>query len=184
MDLFRINKKRKIEIKKNQKYLNFGCGRDIRQGWVNCDMQKHPNIDKTFNFETYPYPFKANSFDYILLDNVLEHMVHPLNVLDELHRISKNGTLIKIIVPYFNCAGAYNDITHYHYFNRRTFEVMFSQNSCYDLNKEKKFKIHTLKLEPTLIGKFIPSFMRELISMFIGTIIGSIDCEIKVLKKN
>ena len=182
MDLFRTHKRRKIKIKRNKKYLNLGCGKDIRPGWVNCDLQKHNGVNKSFNFENYPYPFKSNEFDYVLLDNVLEHMLHPLKVLDELYRIAKNGAVIHIIVPYFNCAGAYNDVTHYHYFNRRTFEVMFNKDSTYLLDSKRKFEIINLKLEPTLMGKMVPSFMRELVSMFIGTIIGSINCKVKIIK--
>jgi len=182
MNLFRKNKRRKISTEFGKKYLQLGCGKDIRAGWVNCDIQSSPNIDFSFDFEKFPYPFEDNQFDYIFIDNVLEHMLYPLLVIDELYRISNDKSVIHIVVPYFNCAGAYNDVTHHHYFNRRTFENIFNPNSGYKLENDNKFKIISLKLEPTLAGKFVPSFMRELLSMFIGGIIGSIECKVKVIK--
>ena len=182
MNLFRKGAEKKIKLEKNKKYLNLGCGKNIRLGWVNCDIQNNPNIDKSFNLEIFPYPFKNDGFDYIYLNHVLEHIHHPLHVINELHRIAKKYAIIHIVVPYFNCAGAYNDITHYHYFNRRTFELMFHPDSGYELEKDNRFKIISLKLEPTLAGKILPSFMREIISLFIGGIIGSIECKVRVYK--
>ena len=162
----------------------FGCGKDIRKGWINADIQTGQGIDYSFDFEKFPYPFKNNEFDYILIDNVLEHMIHPLLVINELYRISKNKAIIHIVVPYFNCAGAYNDVTHYHYFNRRTFENIFQPNRSYKLDKDCRFKIMSLKLEPTLIGKIIPSFFREICSFFIGGLIGTIECKVRINKEN
>jgi len=78
------------------KKLNFGCGLDIKKGWVNVDGQRGPQVDKSFNFAKFPYPLRNNEFDYILVDNVLEHLEDPHKVLDELHRISKKNGLIEI----------------------------------------------------------------------------------------
>lgn len=41
------------------------------------------------------YPFREKTFDSALMDNVLEHLQEPQEVLSEIHRILKrNGTLI------------------------------------------------------------------------------------------
>lgn len=182
MNLFKKSKRRSIKILKGKKYLQFGCGKDIRPGWVNCDIQKAPYIDYSFNFEKFPYPIKDNEFDYVFMDNVLEHMLHPLPVIDELHRICKNNAVLHIVVPYFNCAGAYNDVTHYHYFNRRTFENIFHPNVGSKIDKDNRFKIISLKLEPSRAGKLTPSFLREILSFFIGSLIGTIECKVRIIK--
>ncbi|MBI4440835.1 hypothetical protein HY639_01590 [Candidatus Woesearchaeota archaeon] len=172
----------KIEIEKGKKYLQLGCGNDIRPGWTNCDKQEAVGIDYSFDFEIFPYPFMAGTFDYILMDNVLEHMLHIPPVVDELYRIAKPNATIHIIVPYFNCAGAYNDPTHHHYFNRRTFEIIFTPNTAYKIGKDDRFGFISLKLVPTLAGRCIPGPIRELISLFTGGFIGEIDCKVRVKK--
>ena len=97
--------------------LNFGCGMKILPGFVNADIQKGDHVDLSFDFLTFPYPIDSNSFDYILIDNVLEHLPNPTNVLRELHRILADGGRVEIIVPYYNSYWAYSDPTHVNYFN-------------------------------------------------------------------
>ncbi len=126
------------------KKLNFGCGRIIKKGWTNVDLQKGKSIDKSFDFNKFPYPLKSNKFDYILVDNVLEHLDDPVRVLDELSRISKKNANILIKVPYYNCKGAYNDITHKHFFNETTFDNMLNPESHYGY-KEKREKTQNRK---------------------------------------
>jgi len=89
-------------MKKIQK-LNFCCGKDIKKGkeWINVDIQKAEGRDKSFNFDKFPYPFKDNEFDYILVDNVLEHLKNPRKVILEFWRISKPNAIIEVIVLSF-----------------------------------------------------------------------------------
>jgi len=165
------------------KKLNFGCGNKILEGWVNVDIQKARGIDKSFDFNKFPYPFKDNSFDYILVDNVLEHLDNPKKVLDELHRIAKKDAIIKIIVPYYHCRGAYNDITHKHFFSDVSFDNLVNPEKHYSLTTRKKFEIKKLELIPTKLGKMIfPKKLRYLASLVLGEIFKAIDVELRVLK--
>jgi len=106
--------------------LNFGCGKDIKRGWVNVDIQKGEGIDKSFDFNKFPYPFKDNTFDYILVDNVLEHFDDPRKVVEELWRISKPDAIIEVKVPYYHSAGAYNDIGHKHFSIKERWKYCFA----------------------------------------------------------
>jgi len=42
---------------KNKIRLNFGCGNDIRKDYFNVDIKSSKNIDKSFDFNYFPYPF-------------------------------------------------------------------------------------------------------------------------------
>lgn len=165
--------------------LNFGCGKEIKKGWINADRQRGEKIDKSFDFNKFPYPFKDDTFDFILADNVLEHLEEPIKVLEELHRISKKGAIIKIIVPYYHCRGAYNDITHKHFFNEATFDNIINPNKHYTLeNKEQKLKIKKLRLIPTRLGRLIyPKRARWLASLVFGEIFKEIEVELTVIKE-
>lgn len=163
--------------------LNLGCGKKILNGWMNADIQKGKDIDISFDFDKFPYPLKSNTFDYVLVDNVLEHLCDPAKVLDELHRICKKDSIVRIIVPYYNCKGAYNDLTHKHVFNETAFDVLVNGHNHYVYDKKQKFKIKKLDLLPTRLGKLIyPKKLRWAVSLVLGEIIYAIDIELVACK--
>ncbi len=160
--------------------LNFGCGKDIKKGWTNVDIQEDSQIDKSFDFEKFPYPFKDDTFDYILVDNVIEHLKNPKDIMDELWRISKPGAIIDIRVPYFRHDVAYNDPTHTHFYNRRAIEQICGKNSYSDT--EKKFEILENKRIAGNIKKKIPKiFLKIMDKLFVNTFI-EIKAKIRVRK--
>jgi len=164
------------------KKLNFGCGKDIKSGYLNVDITAFSGVDKTYNFNNFPYPFATNEFDEIYSDNVLEHLDDLTLVMKELHRITKNDGVIRIIVPYYNCYGAYNDITHRHYFSHLAFKPFYTKSTGnYFINE--KFKLKKLKLIPTRFGKiFLFDFIRRPLSFIFGQIIMAIDIELIIVK--
>lgn len=162
--------------------LNFGCGRDIKKGYLNVDITSFKGVDKTFDFNKFPYPFKSNQFDEIYADNVLEHLYDIPRVMTELHRISKTKGRIRIIVPYYNCYGAYNDVTHTHYFSHLSFEPFYASDTRGNYFIKQKFKLKRLLLVPTRLGNFIPFFVRRQLSHIIGQIIQVIDITLIVIK--
>jgi len=164
--------------------LNFGCGKKIKQGWYNVDLQKGKGIQKSFDFDKFPYPLKHDSFSFILLDNVLEHLNDPKRVLEELYNCSKADAQIMIKVPYYNCKGAYNDITHKHFFNETTFDNMINPEKHYGVRDQdnKKFKIMYVKLIPTRFGKLFPRFIRKQVSYVLGEVFKEIEVSLIVMK--
>ena len=167
------------------KKLNLGCGTQIYQkedGWVNVDIQKGKEIDKTFNFDKFPYPFKDNTFDYVLVDNVLEHLEDINKVMKELWRICKKDAIIEIFVPYWNHSVAYNDPTHKHYFNTRTFEVICDKNSSYKANPEKKFELVNVERTPGEVKKKLPLPILNFLDKFFHSMFIQVHALIKVLK--
>jgi len=147
--------------------LNLGCGSDYRDGWVNVDLC-HGDVEHDLN--TYPYPFDDGSADKILLDNVLEHLQDPQRVVDECYRILTLGGELVVFVPYYNCAGAYNDHTHLHYFNRRSLELVFEQRDRYARQDKPPWASADVILHPTRLGRMVPHPIREKASMVVGEV--------------
>ncbi len=104
------------------KKLNLGCGLKILKGYVNVDLTKDNGADMVHNLEEFPYPFKDNTFDEILMDNVLEHLEDTIKVMEELHRISKENAIIRIIVPHYSGCMAFSHLTHKRFFGSVTFD--------------------------------------------------------------
>lgn len=166
----------------SMKKLNFGCGKDIKKDYVNVDITNFNGVDKAFDFNQFPYPFPDSEFDVIYSDNVLEHLGDLTLVMKELHRITTADGVIRIIVPYYNCYGAYNDITHTHYFSHLAFEPFYKESNANYFIKER-FELKRLTLVPTRIGKLLLfDFIRKPLSFIFGQIIMAIDVELIVKK--
>lgn len=125
------------------KKLNLGCGNDIKPGYVNMDRYNANGVDIVYDLEKFPYPFKDNTFDEIFAQDIIEHISPFFDVMNELHRISKNKTILKIQVPHFSSATAFHT-SHKLFFRYKSF-----QETTFDLdlvNFSKKFKVLKRKI--------------------------------------
>lgn len=165
------------------KRLNAGCGNGYKEGYVNLDILDNVKKDVKHNLNDFPYPFDNDVFDYILLDNVLEHLEAGLiNIMDELHRISKNGATIEIEVPYYNSPNAHNDPTHIKFFTAYTFDWLTKEHECSYYSK-CKFEIIEKSFTWTPLAKIIPTTrLRIRLSHYIGNLFTAMRVKLRVCK--
>ena len=140
--------------------LNLGCENKILSGFVNVDINKTPGVDKVYDLNKHPLPWKDSSVDFILCSHLLEHLDNPLNFMLELHRICKHNAIIDLRVPHFSCFATYTDLTHktpgFSYF---TFGEQWVNKSLF-----KKFKLKR-KLNFTRINY---QFLNKIFNPFIN----------------
>ena len=120
------------------KKLNVGCGSDIKPDFINLDSKGLPGVDIVHDIEQVPFPFNDEEFDYILCQDVLEH-VEYISVLKELYRILKPGGVVEIRVPHFSSVNNFRDPTHKKMFSVFVFE-MFVEKSGH--NRAYYFDFH------------------------------------------
>jgi len=120
------------------KILDLGCGPKTKKpGSIGLDKRSAPHVDVVHDLNVYPYPFPDNEFDWIEMSHIIEHLDRPLQLMNEVHRIAKNGTTIRIITPHYSSQLSYGDLEHFHHFGYITFLTL--QNT--GLFKIKKHKL-------------------------------------------
>lgn len=96
--------------------IDIGCGSSKKYGFIGIDILDLQGVDIVHDLNVFPYPYNDNEVDEIWMDQVLEHLNEPIKVIEELHRICKNGASITIGVPYFRSFYATIDPTHKNFF--------------------------------------------------------------------
>jgi predicted SAM-dependent methyltransferase len=105
--------------------LNLGCGSNALPDYINVDKYGEPEYK--FDLETFPWPWKTDSVDEIILNHVLEHLGQTteiyLNIIREIYRISKNNSIVYITVPHPRHDDFLNDPTHVRAITASSFEL-------------------------------------------------------------
>src|SRR3954453_22977774 len=76
--------------------LDIGCGASKYPGSIGLDISADTAADVVHNLDDRPYPFDDDSFDQVLMQDVIEHVEAPIAVMEELHRIFRPGGRIQL----------------------------------------------------------------------------------------
>ena len=174
------------------KRLNLGCGTQIKNGYINLDKEKLNGVDIVHNLDKYPWPFPSNYFDEVYGQDVIEHVKDLFKAMQEIHRICKNGAIVRLIVPYWHSSAAFYP-HHNYFFNVDSLKFFTEKNRSYD--NFYGFEMEKIKLIPSRIGMLVPPIpipktlfpnalnLRHLASYLLGEIILKIDFNMKAVKK-
>ncbi len=80
------------------------------------DFLPYHHPDYLWDLNKYPWPLPDNYYDYVILSNILEHIVHIVPFMQELHRICTPSANIRIVSPHFSNPFSFADPTHHHFF--------------------------------------------------------------------
>ena len=149
-------------MNQGSKILDLGCGKKKRPGTIGVDYSDRHDADVIHDLNVFPYPFESDSIDKVYLDNVLEHLDEPMRVMNEVHRITKTGGEVKVIVPYFRSVWAFIDPTHKTFYTVDSFAYYDPDHIIcqrYDY-VDTRFKVNKVVFNETLndrgwINKFI-----------------------------
>ena len=139
--------------------LDLGCGNKKTPGSIGIDINPLSDADVIHDLNSLPYPFEDSSFDEIIADNVLEHLDNVIQIMEELSRISRNGAIIKVYVPYFRSHWACIDPTHRHFFTVDSFAYFDPDHIISKLYKysNSRFKVEKVLFNERIKNGFIKS---------------------------
>ncbi|MCK4284319.1 MAG: glycosyltransferase, partial [Candidatus Brocadiae bacterium] len=101
--------------------VDLGCGRFKRKGHIGIDRDPHSDADIICDV-TRGIPLATDCVDYLVADNLLEHIGDGLVCLmNEIWRVCKPGADVEVVVPLFPSKKALWDPTHCRYFTEETF---------------------------------------------------------------
>jgi SAM-dependent methyltransferase len=103
-----------------------------------------------------PWPFDRDQFTEVLAYDVIEHLDRLVPVMEEIHRITKPGGLVRITVPHYSSSNAFTDITHRHYFSWFSTHYFTGENQ-WDFYTTRRFERVTTSLmfQPSLTNRVV-----------------------------
>lgn len=127
--------------------LNLGCGHarlDFPEAGeaseiIGVDISPRSQADILHDLNQVPYPLAADSFDLIIMQDVIEHVENVIAVMGEVYRLLRDGGRVRIRTPHYGSYYAYNDPTHLHFFGAFAFDV-FDADSPNTLYSETRFR--------------------------------------------
>jgi len=127
----------------NNNILDIGCGRRKIPEAVGMDNNPRSEADVIHNLDAFPYPFPDNRFDLVIGRYVISNVDNPVRVIEELHRITRPGGLIRLIIPHFTAVHSWADDTHRHYFSYTAFNGCFDEKGKASFYTDKRFRVRT-----------------------------------------
>lgn len=148
------------------KILNLGCGTNTIKEAINVDKVYYRGVNVEMDLESFPWPWADDSVDKIIMDHSLEHIGQVfsvfLKVIQEMYRVSKNGTQWEINVPHWRHDNFSHDPTHVRIITPITL-MMFCQDRNYQdyIKNGKETKLGLIHGVDIQIVKVTPGWQNQ-----------------------
>lgn len=106
--------------------LHLGCGRAKHRRALGIDTSPSSKADLLWNLDQRPWPLPDDAFERVYAINVLEHLDDVVATMEEIHRVSRPGAEVRIMVPFPSGHHAWTDPTHKRAFMSRSFQYFTS----------------------------------------------------------
>ena len=146
--------------------LDVGCGLRKAAGAIGIDKDPNTQTDVIHDLNHFPYPFTYNEFDEIICNHVLEHLDDFEKVMNELHRITRNGGIIRIRVPHYTGVAAWGHTGH-----KRAFSAHIA--NCIRISMGTKFYVDKTSLHYLLYTDRDACLRNRILSAIIDRILNT-----------
>ena len=133
-----------------RRVLDIGCGTNKVAGAVGMDVNPRTAADVIHDLDDLPYPFAANEFDEVIGRHVIEHVRDPMAVMCELHRITRNGGVVKLVAPHWTNPDFATDLTHRNHLNSYSFRNLTDERAVFPFYTDVRFR--QLRVRVTLLN--------------------------------
>ena len=139
-----------------KRVLNLGCGEKQLPNAVNVDITSSTAPDVVHNLNERPWPLPSEQFVEVLAHDVIEHLDDVVATMEEIHRVCRDGAIVRITLPHFSSANAFTDPTHRHYFGWFSFHY-FTGEHQFSFYTDVRFRRRSSQIvfAPTLLNKLV-----------------------------
>lgn len=108
------------------------------------------------DLDQIPWPFKDNCFAEVDAYDVVEHCANVVATMQEIHRVCRDGAIVRITTPHFSSANSFIDPTHRQHFSYFSFDY-FTDNHELGFYSKKRFRRRSAQIffYPTLTNKLV-----------------------------
>ena len=92
--------------------LDVGCGSAKQPGSWGIDHYPYPGVDQVLDINQTPWDLPADHFDTFYMRHIIEHVASIPNLMNEVHRVAKDGAVVHVVTPHFSSVDSYTDPTH------------------------------------------------------------------------
>ncbi len=132
--------------------------------YTRLDNDPAAKPDILYDLTQFPWPFKSDSVEEIIAEDVLEHLPNIPRTMAEVYRILKKGGTIQIDCPYAHSFGAFEDPSHVHYLMPESFEAFFTvKGDMRRMGGGKLFTLEKIHLEKNSKLKWMPASLLKFI---------------------
>ena len=140
----------------NQAVCKREVGADISDLMVKTARENCKNNGKKFvvQSDAENLPFENSSFDKIVSREVIEHILHPIALLEEIGRVSRNDTVIVVTIPNEKRINWIKKIL----FSLEVHKLLFKNSYRPSKRMEDEWHLHTFdlkKFKALIKGKFV-----------------------------
>jgi SAM-dependent methyltransferase len=126
--------------------LDIGCGANKTPGAVGMDVNPRTAADVIHDLDDLPYPFDTDQFDEIIGRHVIEHVRDPMAVMGELHRITRNGGIVRLVAPHWTNPDFATDLTHRNHINSYSFRNLTEERAVFPFYTDVRFRQRTTRV--------------------------------------
>jgi SAM-dependent methyltransferase len=120
--------------------LDIGCGANKVPGAIGMDVNPRSAADVIHDLDDLPYPFADDEFDEVIGRHVIEHVHEPMAVMCELHRITRNGGIVKLIAPHWTNPDFATDLAHRNHLNSYSFRNLTDERAVFHFYTDVRFR--------------------------------------------
>jgi SAM-dependent methyltransferase len=148
-----VNSSEIASLASNRRVLDVGCGRSKFPGSTGIDFAQNSFADVMHDLNVFPYPLADGDFDVILCRNVIEHVQNVVGLMEEIHRVGRNGADVIITTPHFSSLYSYQDPTHLRHLAFDSMDYFTDNTSHSNFYSNKRFTMVKKEID---FGKSFP----------------------------
>lgn len=158
--------------------LDLGSGRSARKGFYAVDHLEMPGVDAVADLNEPLELLPDNCSDHIYSRHVLEHISEFIPLMREIHRITRPGGTIEIIVPHFSNVYGFSDPTHVRFFGLHSMFYFVAPENQPSTRKvptfytDLRFKVRSIRIDfyrNGLIDRVLEPVFSRLVNRSFGT---------------